>query len=420
MSGLRLIAAAAVLCCALAASCATKNINYTFPPWGPIVTVTKPAEMSGGAEATWTVSWPVGQTGPVFPPDPSAPYTISMNMGGGTTQNIPVRTPATIPFAQTFTMVNPSTAVPATYTYTVVVTNSQGLSGTATGSYTVGPSPNHPPVIEDAVYSAATRTMVVTVSDPDDGETLTVDVTVLPGCSVDSASKVAASKAASATGPLTASFVWSPSGAQSGDGSSGNSTVTVTDSAGATASTDVYVVCEVPVIPAGDALLAFAAPTTASVGEPVTVMVVTTAPAHPLQFINGIGMTVEEDASFVPGSINIGVSGGAADSVDGFWDIMNPSGFMLQADNLMVPTPIEGGRERWDFNITPLGGSDIIDANGALFNVQFTFSTPGMKHFGFEQLDGLGVKRTYYSDGAGNEYFWSSISNEQVSSISVQ
>jgi hypothetical protein len=333
-----------------------------------------------------------------------------MNMGGGTTANVAAGSPAATPFTQTFTMVNPGTSASATYSYTVVVTDSQGLSDTATGTYTVGPSPNSPPVIDDAVYTEATKTMVVTVSDPDDGETLTVDVTVPPSLSVDSVSKVAAT-----TGPLTASFVWSTTDLFAG--ADDTTTVTVTDSGGATDTTEVNIFFPGN-IPA-DTLFVYPSPTTVAVGEPVTVLVLTMVPAHPLQFINGIGLTMPDDASIVTGSLDYGALGSSVGVVDGYWAAMNPSGFMLQPADFQMPTPIGGGRERWDFNIVPLGGSDQTTASGALFNVQFTFSTPGVKTFGFQELDALSVKRTYYSDGNGNEYFWGEIGNEQAPSVTV-
>jgi len=178
-------------------------------------------------------------------------------------------------------------------------------------------------------------------------------------------------------------------------------------------------VCEVPVIFTADALLALAAPTTVAVGEPVTVIVLTTVPAHPLQFINGIGLTIESDADVVPGSFNIGAMGGATAEADGYWIAMAPSDFLWQPADALLPVYLGHGRCRWDFNVTPVGGSDQTTASGALFNVQFTFSTPGVKTFGFLEVDGASVKRTYYSDGDGNEHFWGNMSNEQAPTVTV-
>lgn len=82
-----------------------------------------------------------------------------------------------------------------------------------------------------------------------------------------------------------------------------------------------------------------------------------------------------------------------------------------------IATDIGGGRERWDFNCTPIGGSDQTAASGPLFNFTFTFGNAGVKHFGFQQFDG--VKRTYYSDAASNEYYWGDISNSAAPTVTV-
>jgi hypothetical protein len=63
---------------------------------------------------------------------------------------------------------------------------------------------------------------------------------------------------------------------------------------------------------------------------------------------------------------------------------------------------------RIDFNVTPVGGSETTDG-GALFNFGLQFDHAGTYTLGFEEFHD--VKRTYYSDGASNEYFWDDISN---------
>ena len=94
----RLLVLVAAMVLVLAVSCDTKNIGTGGGPTrGPVPVVTVPAGMNGAADANWTVTW-VGGT---------APYTIAMAMGGGTTADVPAGTAAVSPFAQTFTMVNP-------------------------------------------------------------------------------------------------------------------------------------------------------------------------------------------------------------------------------------------------------------------------------------------------------------------------
>jgi hypothetical protein len=392
-----LVAAAVIL---LAVSCDTKNVGNTALPFrGPIVTVTVPADMNGAEVHNWVVSW-IGGT---------APYTIEMAMGGGTTANVPAGTAAVSPFTQAFTMVNPSVVDDVNYNYTVTVTDAQGLSGTATAQYTVLHMLNQAPVIESAVFDAATDRLTVSVSDPDDGETLDVTVTVPAGLGVDDDTKTAA-----ATGPLAATFDWTATDFVTGG--SGTTTVTVSDG-DATDTADVLITVDgFPLAP--DTLYAFASPTSVATGDTVTVTIMTGDPANPFQYLNGVGLTIESDCDKVANSFNAGAVGGGAGDVDGFWTTMNPGGgFLLPPDNFIVATDIGGGRERWDFNLTPIGGSDVAAGEGALFSYQFTFSAAGTKTFGFQDINV--VNRTYYSDSVPTEYFWGDITNADAPTVSV-
>jgi hypothetical protein len=167
-----------------------------------------------------------------------------------------------------------------------------------------------------------------------------------------------------------------------------------------------------------DTLYAQATVATAAVGAEVTVVVYTGVPAHPFEFMNGCGLTMEADAEKVAGSFNTGVPGGQPDASDGFWAAMDPAdGFLLAPDNFILATDIGGGRERWDFNVTPIGGSDVTASEGALFNYKFTFGTAGVKTFGFQEFSG--VNRTYYSDSTSTQYFWGDSTNVSAPSVTV-
>jgi len=147
---------------------------------------------------------------------------------------------------------------------------------------------------------------------------------------------------------------------------------------------------------------------------PVTVVVITGIPAYPFLYMNSVGITIESDAEYLAGTLNIGKLGGDADEPDGFWHAMNPSGgFLLPPDDLIRSSDIGSGRERWSFNLTPVGGIDQTGAKGALFNFQFEFSAPGVKTLGFQDFTGI-IKRTYYSDSLGSERYWGDISNVQA------
>jgi hypothetical protein len=74
-----------------------------------------------------------------------------------------------------------------------------------------------------------------------------------------------------------------------------------------------------------------------------------------------------------------------------------------------LASDIGGGQKRYDFNITPIGGSNLTGVGGTLFNAQFTYATPGNHAIGLQEF--FGVKRTYYSEGNLTEYFWGDSTN---------
>lgn len=176
-----------------------------------------------------------------------------------------------------------------------------------------------------------------------------------------------------------------------------------------------------PIELASDTLYALPQLATAAVGEAVRVVVATGIPNNPFQYMTGAGLTMPSDGTYVKGSFNAGAPGGEAGDVDGYWAQMAPAGgFLLAPDSFIVPVDIGNGRVRFDFNLTPLSGSNQFTAKGALFNAQFSFSTAGTKVFRFQQTQG--VKRTYYSDDS-HEYFWGDIANAHAgipNSVDVQ
>jgi hypothetical protein len=160
---------------------------------------------------------------------------------------------------------------------------------------------------------------------------------------------------------------------------------------------------------------------TVATGAPVTVLVTSGTLSNPFQYMSGVGLTIDTDADFVRKSFQFGDVGGDfvdydafpaptwTGPADGIWTAVNPTDFLATPDVFITSFDIGGGRERWDFNITPVSGIDAVAASGSLFNAQFTFATPGTKTFGFQATDG--VKRTYYSD-SGTEYDWGDIAND--------
>jgi hypothetical protein len=309
-------------------------------------------------------------------------------------------------------MVNNSLTDNATYTVSVTVTDAQGLFRTETESYVVGPTPNQNPVINSVTYDEASRTLTVNVSDPD-GDDIDVTVTEPAGLSAGSTTDTVAGG-----GPGDATFTWSA--ADLFAGGSGQTTITADDGAGGTATDDANIT--VPGITLIDDTM-IAVPLAGSTGVSdgnrstadggVTIVVATGVPANPFNFMNGVGVTVETAATFQSNTFNAGAVGGGAGDVDGFWTAMNPGGgFLLPPDNFIQATDIGGGLERWDFNLTPIGGADQTTASGALFNFVFEFGSAGTYNLGFQEFET--VNRTYYQDAANNEYFWGDITNSSV------
>ena len=389
----KLFVLVAALALVLAASCDSKNVG----PWPPVlapanITITAPAGMQGGVDANWTVNWTSS----------SAPFTVVWDFGNGANPNAVTNTAAGNTDATTVQMLNASTTDDANYTVTVTVTDSQARSNSATLNYVVGPTPNLTPEIVSAVYTEPD--LVVTVQDADDAQTLTVDVTVPAGMTVDAASKVAAQ-----TGPLTATFTF---GAEdSFAGGSGTTTVTVTDQDGATATTDVAVSVAALVLDA-DTIYAIPMVSTATTADTVTIRVMTGVPANPFQYLVGANVTMPDWCTYAANTFNIGAVGGAMADSDGIWGDMGVTSFLTGPDSFLFGQEKadfgEAGRHRLELNVTPLGGSDSTTNSGALCNFGVEFGQAGTATFGFVEATPP-IDRTYYRDGANNDYYWGTL-----------
>ena len=186
-------------------SCDTKNIGTTEPARFYVTAALAPVTtMTTGLDATMTATWNSG----------TAPYTIGINMGGGTTANVPAGTPATSPYTATFTL-----GGAGTYTYTVTVVDAGALSATATLTYVVAAAgENGAPSVTSTAMDG--NQYFVYVSDPDGDTPLTVTVTDVAGLSVDNNTQVA-------DGTGEAVFTWTAD--NPAVGGEGETTVTVDD-----------------------------------------------------------------------------------------------------------------------------------------------------------------------------------------------
>ncbi|MBN2081193.1 hypothetical protein JW859_03185 [bacterium] len=393
---------AALLGCLLLTGCDTKNVGTggILPPEPPQPIVTVPANLAGGVEATWVVNF-IGI---------AVPFSIEMQMGGGTTLDVPAGTMVSgSSFSYTFMMVNPSRTDPATYTWLVRTTAEPGYSFTdyvgtreATGAYTVEPTPNNPPVIDNVTF--ADGVLSVYVSDAD-GDELTVTLEGGVTSMFDELSKVAVDGVAEfTTGGFGDSFI---------SGGTGDVEITVTDDYGGEDTFTYTITIDAISIPAG-ALAAVPSDTLIQTGDTVTVVVIAGdfPAAAPFMYMNGAGITIEESASYVDDSLNVGAPGRERDDIDGIWAGMSsaPTGFLLPIGFMIEELPSnDSGRVRIDFNITPIGGGNLT-TGGVLFNFALQFDHAGTYTLGFEEFNL--VQRTYYNGADAQSQTWDDISND--------
>ncbi|MBN2081917.1 PKD domain-containing protein [bacterium] len=156
-----------------------------------------------------------------------------------------------------------------------------------------------------------------------------------------------------------------------------------------------------------DSLAAIPQQTMVAYGTDVTVVVAANATAYPFQYLNGCGVTMETGNDYVAGSLNVGSPGGAQKDADGVWAAIAPLDILLPYDWQIVGSDIGGGRQRIDFNVIPIGGTQLTFATGDLFNFQLHVTSNVT--LGFQEFET--VKRTYYSDGDATEYNWGNITN---------
>jgi hypothetical protein len=338
----------------------------------------------------FSVTWTSGQ----------APYTITWNFGGGANPNTVGPVAATSPNSQTVLFTDNAGG---TFNVSVTVTDALGQSGTSPATtYTYGVLQNQSPTLTIA-SGDGTASITVHGVDPD-GDAITVTATAPTGMTTGPAQTIPAGAGGDVTFSFSATDLFA--------GGNGTATFDGDDGNGGTAQATANAVA--PAINlADDTLYAIPLTGTANTGDVVTVVVATGVPANPFQFMNGCRVTAPTGFDYEANTFNIGVTGGAAGDVDGFWTGMAPGGgFLLAPDNFIVGTDIGGGLTGIDFNCTPIGGSDVTTDKGAIFNFGATFAA-GTNTLGFQDVQG--VSRTYYTDSnAAPDRFWGDITNNHA------
>ena len=373
--------------------CRSSNSDPGSGSRGPVINlveITQGIAANGLVDLTMSVYW-----------NGSGACTIAINAGGN---EVPTGTSLDgSPYTWVFTA-NTET----TYNYTVIVTDAYGYEYTATGtySYTAPPPPNDAPVIESVDYYDYLGILQVLVSDTE-GDDVTIEVSDIEGMVVDGNTKTITA------GAGAAEFNWAlASGATS---SSGETTISVYDERHSGA--PVTTTQEITILfwePTESVLAAIPMESSAVVGETVTIQV--TSGDFPaggaFNYMNSVGVTVNDGGDYVDGTFNVGSIGGEQKGVDGIWADMNPApeGFFIPQDFMMKATDVtaDPSLDYLHFNVTPLGAGEVSNG-GDLFNFGVAFNHPGTYRLGF--LEYQDVKRTYYSDNAAVEYNWDNLDN---------
>jgi hypothetical protein len=385
----------------LAASCETLNVGGNGPFRFSVDSVSvTPDPIVAGGTGTATVNF-TGVTGP---------FTFTFNFGAGVT-----------PATQTVTVASGSTATvtfvtdfflsqeAASRNITVSVTGTDGTNtsgGPVTDTFVVTGVPDQPPVINSVTFNAD-GTVTVNASDPDGDTPITITQTTAP------AGATVADTTVDVDGSGNAVFSYSANDLFAGGGGTAGFTATAN---GATSAEETVTITLPGITLVADTIYAIPLQTSVAAGDVVTIVVATGDPASAFQYLTGVRVTAPTASGFAyePTTFNVGITGGAAGDVDGFWTAMNPGGgFLLPPDNFIQGSDAGNGLTGIDFNVTPIGGSDVAAGEGALFNFGATFDTPGTYQLGFQDVNV--VSRTYYQDAnQAPDFFWGDITNDHA------
>jgi len=406
----------------LLAGCKTLNVGTDSSPLRPpriLSVVFTPLHglpfIYGGEEFSVTVTWDYGV----------APYEITINMGAHAMPMTWSESGVVSPYSHTFTGVIPYTADRMWDTYALTVRDSIGNVGAQTGVYILTIGDHWSPPTITGTYDAATKTITAMVSDPD-GDQVWV-------CSTASGT-IAVSPAIIAAAP----YVFSVTAVDIIAGGSGTVTLTADDGSGwnpLPSWTSATITIAAPVL-APDTIFAIPAEATAGADEEVTITIATGFPAHPFKYLNGVGVTFQgavvkvagvdrfdptAGGYYMPNSLNVGAPGGSAwpgppEAPDGIWADLGTTFIIPAPDDLVNrTTDIGGGRVRLDLNLSPLDGTESTTVSGVLCNFGLMFGAAGTYTLGFQEFSV--VKRTYYSDSASTEYFWSHYQADETGAL---
>jgi hypothetical protein len=353
----------------------------------------------------------------------NGPFKLNWNFGGAaenTTSTMPVSGSSSVEVE--FVALNQNEQ----FTATVTCIDGAGISQSDSVTFTVSydpefihhdppkpkPKPNQAPVISE--LSMSRRTVNATAADPDNDELVFSAVSLTEGIEV--------------YGPFWAtetSAQFYANGNDSGDPLEVTVFVTVEDGRGGSDVKEISGVVEsLPLKLKPDHIYAVVETNLLdSSSEMVRISVLTGRTSNPFQYMNGCGVVCQSGAHYTKFTFDVGEPDDIPDfkgavPIDGVWAAIGATSFLLAPDRFITSTDLGNGTGRTDFNVTPLGGSDI-NAEGYLFNFMFSLDDPGIYNLGFEAVNV--VSRTYYQDStAATDFFWSNIeNNHQYNTIVV-
>jgi hypothetical protein len=360
--------------------------------------------MFGLGTGTFTANWSGG----------TGPYDVSWNFGGAATNPAAANNVVGTTNSQTVTFVD--LASEQTFQVTVTVTDSLGISGSATANITVGPTQNAAPTISATVSGS---TITVTVADAD-GDNVTVTagtptgaVTISPATQTVTGGNGSVDFTFSATdffaGATGASVDFT---ADDGNGGTATATASPLNAAGL----DV----------ADNTLLDVPTSNSTTVGSSVTHIVATGALPNPFKQATGVSIIFPAGTDYTADSFGWGIPDDPSDpqdAEDGIWTLVGATPAGQPDDPFIVPFTSTGGDTYYQFVCVPLGGANVaantefVGGEQAVLNYGVTYSATGSFEQTFLDQDG-GNDTTYYqATGDTTNRLWGSHTQTGVNSV---
>ena len=379
-------------------SCVSRSDPVIIPDLQ--VSIIAPEGIADGQYAEWQCDWESGV----------APYKVYWDFGRATGGNLLKLHIAENTLTVSYRMQSAGDDV-IEYTATVTVTDAKGRQGQSSVTYSF----------------IAYEEFVLTASQATDGE---LEVTINGGVGpytvrVSEPTGLRAEQTEVVTLDGHATFNYTAIDPVYGGG--GLCFIRAEDSLGQTKQTDEYILYKGMQLN-DDTLYAIPLKHVVKVDEPVTIMVATGATAHSFQYMLGVGVVLDDDGFLRETSLNYGAIGGEKTDADGVWSSITVNGgFAMGPDTLLIPGQdpegtLPPGTNRWGLSVSPLQigvdptKMDAPSVKGALINFQVTYSTPGKKYVGFQQVNG--VNRTYYSNATDlTDRFWSVLMADETGTL---